>query len=289
MAWNGSDNAAKPQKSVKKAKPSAFRGLLAAIIVIGGAVAAYIIFLGPATGGAARDNAKAKAAKIAEVSPDLSEYTPVAVDAETVKPQKKRAPFYWEQPTTNGLNEAQLRKWRNMHLPAPSFTNTAMHARPPSEYEIFGTRAENEIAMFMTMVPGEGLVGSPDYGESFRDEFLKSCETPIIIDEDDTEYEKQLKREMEELKIDLRQRMRNGEDICEIMAETREEMMRLGVVRQQIESEMRDMLEGAETLEDFDDCVEAANKLLESQGIAPLRMNPIIRRNMMRKLGISEN
>lgn len=288
MAWNGSDGAAKPQKVAKKSKPSVFRGLLAAIIVICGAVGAYLMFLGPATGGGTREKTKAKPTKIVEVAPDLSASN-VAIVTEAVKPQKKRAPFYWEQPTTNGLNEAQLRKWRNMHLPAPSFTNTAMHARPPSEYEIFGTRAENEIAMFMTIVPGEGLVGSPDYDESFKDEFLKSCETPIIIYEDDTEYEKQLKREMEELKIDLRQRMRDGEDICEIMAETREEMMRLGVVRQQIESEMRDMLEGAETLEDFDDCVEAANQLLESQGIAPLRMNPIIRRNMMRKLGISEN
>ena len=288
MAWNGSDNAAKPQKSEKKAKPSAFRGLLAAVIVIGGAVAAYIIFLGPATGGAARGDAKAKHAKIAEVSPDLSEYTPVAVDAETVKPQKKRELSYWEKPTTNGLNEAQLRKWRNMHLPAPSFTNTAMHARLPSEYEIFETRAENEIAMFMTMTPGEGLVGSPDYDESFREEFIKSCESPIIINEDDTEYEKQLKRDMEEIKIDLRQRMRNGEDICEIMAETREEMMRLGVVRQQIEGEMRELLSESASAEDFDDCIEAANRILESQGIAPLRINPIVRRNMMRQLGIEE-
>ena len=142
--------------------------------------------------------------------------------------------------------------------------------------------------MFMTMVPGEGLVGSPDYDESFREEFLKSCETPIIIDEDDTEYEKQLKREMEELKIDLRQRMRNGEDICEIMTETREEMMRLGVVRQQIEGEMRNMLSDAESVEDFDDCIEAADRILEAQGIAPLRINPIVRRNMMRQLGIEE-
>lgn len=288
MAWNGSDGAAKPQKSVKRAKPSAWRGILAAVIVLCGAAAAYIAFLGPATGGGARDNAKAKSAKIAEVSPDLSEYTPVAVDAETVKPQKKRELSYWEKPTTNGLNEAQLRKWRNMHLPAPSFTNTAMHARLPSEYEIFETRAENEIAMFMTMAPGEGLVGSPDYDESFREEFLKSCESPIIINEDDTEYEKQLKRDMEEIKIDLRQRMRNGEDICEIMAETREEMMRLGVVRQQIEGEMRDMLSESESADDFDDCIEAANRILESQGIAPLRINPIVRRNIMRQLGIEE-
>lgn len=287
MAWNGSDGAAKPQKVAKKSKPSVFRGLLAAIIVIVGAVGAYLMFLGPATGGGTREKVKAKPTKIAEVAPDLSASN-VEIVTEAVKPQKKRAPFYWEQPTTNGLNEAQLRKWRNMHLPAPSFTNTAMHARPPSEYEIFGTRAENEIAMFMTMVPGEGLVGSPDYDESFKDEFLKSCETPIIIYDDDTEYEKQLKREMEELKIDLRQRMRDGEDICEIMAETREEMMRLGVVRQQIESEMRDMLSESESADDFDDCIEAANRILESQGIAPLRINPIVRRNIMRQLGIEE-
>ena len=287
MAWNGSDGAVKPQKVAKKSKPSVFRGLLAAIIVICGGVGAYLMFLGPATGGGSREKTKAKPAKIAEVSPDLSASN-VAIVTEIAKPQKKRDPFYWEQPTTNGLNEAQLRKWHNMHLPAPSFTNTAMHARPPSEYEIFETRAENEIAMFMTMIPGEGLVGSPDYDESFKDEFLKSCETPIIIYEDDTEYEKQLKREMEELKIDLRQRMRDGEDICEIMAETREEMMRLGVVRQQIESEMRDMLSESESADDFDDCIEAANRILESQGIAPLRINPIVRRNIMRQLGIEE-
>ena len=287
MAWNGSDGAAKPQGKSKKSSPSVWRGLLAAILIVAGAAGAFLLFLNHDAKPQDKVNDGDRSSRIAEVSPNLSAGN-VAIDTENAEPQKKRVSFYWEQPTTNGLNEAQIRKWRNMHLPAPSFTNTAMHARPPSEYEIFDTKAENEIAMFMTMVPGEGLVGSPDYGESFRDEFLKSCETPIIIDEDDTEYEKQLKREMEELKIDLRQRMRNGEDICEIMAETREEMMRLGVVRQQIEGEMRELLSESASAEDFEDCIEAANRILEAQGIAPLRINPIVRRNMMRQLGIEE-
>ena len=171
-------------------------------------------------------------------------------------------------------------------MPPPSYTNNAMHLRPKEKYEIFDTYVENEIAMFMTMEPGDGLVGSPNYDEHSKKEFLKSCETPIIIDEKDDEYTKSLKQQMIQTKIELRQRMADDEDFCQIMADTRNEMMRLGQVKQQIEGEMHDMLKSASTREDIETSIAAANKLLEEKGIAPIKVSPIFIRRLMHRKGI---
>jgi hypothetical protein len=88
---------------------------------------------------------------------------------------------------------------------------------------------------------------------------------------------------MIEVKKELMNRISNGEDICQIMTTTREEAMRLGLIRQQINDETRLMLNEVKTEEDLNHVIDEANKLLEKEGIAPIELTPMIKYNILRK------
>ena len=84
--------------------------------------------------------------------------------------------------------------------------------------------------------------------------------------------------------------MADGEDIGKIMSESRAEMVRLGMLKNQIESETHQLIEAsAKSEEDIDDLFNTANKLLESQGIAPIEDNPLVKRSLMRELGLKKS
>lgn len=201
MAWNrptsNTGNATSSSRPSGRGKmPRLRRGLLAGVIVVLGAgLAAWLLTNREATSASLQ---KKKRGRIREVTPAAA---PKCKQEAVDKPKKLH---YWEQATTNGLSDWQIAKWRNSRLPPPAITNTAAANRPPPEYAIFGTRAENEIAALITMPPGTMVVGTPEYGEEFKQQFLKSCETPIIIEKDDSDYVRQLKKDMIDLKIECR-------------------------------------------------------------------------------------
>ena len=108
MAWNGSDGAAKPQEVTGRSKPSAWRGLLAAIIIVGGAAGAYLMFLGPASGGSARVRGKDKVAKIAEVTPELSSQTVEEAPAAEEPQKPKELPPFVKRPGALQLPDGKV-------------------------------------------------------------------------------------------------------------------------------------------------------------------------------------
>ena len=277
MSWNKPSSAPQPPPK-KSTPPSLKRGLLAGLLVIVlGALGLYLFSNGEATSSSRQKKERGR----------IKEVTPAAAKQEkpVEKPVEKKQPHYWELPTTNGLTETQIRKWKFMHEPPPPWTNTVMATRKRPKYAIFDTRPENEIAGLISATPGASLVGMPRYSEKFKADFLKSCETPIIVSKDDDEYTANLKREMNKVKIELRQRMADGEDLGDILTETRRELQNLAAVKREVEREMRKVIKDtAVTEEDVDTCIEAANKLLESKGVAPVRMNPLLRSALKRSI-----
>lgn len=194
---------------------------------------------------------------------------------------------YWKRDTTNGLSAAQIRKWKAEHRPPPGFTNDTSRTEAPPQYAIFDHVSENEIACLLTIEPGTTLVGEPFYGRHFTEDFMKSCETPIVVTEEDTPEQAELKRLMNETKIDLRQRMADGEDLGQILRETRQEYVRLAEYKQTLEHELNQLKkDDSLSMADIDDFVKAANKLLDAKGIAPIKMSPITRRMLMRRRGL---
>ena len=213
----------------------------------------------------------------AEIAPRKTDETPKQlVDKPVAKPALNYAKLAEEGKTviTNKAGEEIV------------LSRSRRKERPRPAYAIFAHESENKIAALISIEPGTQLFGTQVYNERFKEDFMKSCEEPIIITEDDDEFTRQLKSTIIELKIELRDRMRAGEDICQIMADSRKELQRLGMVRREIEKMMKDEVRAKATSDDdIDDYIKAANILLESKGIAPIKINPVLRRSLMNAVG----
>lgn len=279
MAWNKpSEENQQPKKPSAKA-PSAKRGVIAGAVVVALGVLCLWLFSGKET--------RQDAASTKERG-RIKEVTPAAAQTNATVRQEKKVAF-WNQPTTNGLSEAQIRKWEAMHRKPAAYTNNVMALYPKPKCAIFETHAENEIAFLMTLEPGASLFGTRRYSEKFKQEFLKSCETPIIVTKDDDEYTAQLKRDMIATKIELRNRMADGEDLGEILTETRNELRRLGEVKRMVAQEMRSVIKETATSEaDIDASIAAANKMLEDKGVAPIKVSPVMRMALIRSLKLKQ-
>ena len=279
MSWNRPNTVPPPLSAAGAGKKkSIICGILAVAIVAIAAVAVWF-FLAPS-----------ETSDLAETSkPDtlINEVSPAKVPVKTEKPLYETNFWELDASQTNGFTEGMLRKWKIAHRPRPKELPKATYKK--AKYEIFSHRSENAIAGLLMHKPGQGMIGTPVYGEKFEQDFLKSCEEPIIVDENDDDYSRSLKELMKETKIELRQRMANGENLSQILLDTHKELQKLGQIRQSIEEDMRKAIrETAETEADVDDCFEAANMMLESKGLAPMRSNPILKKSLMHILTTKE-
>ena len=272
MAWNGSDGAAKPRKIEKK--PSAWRGILAAVIVIGGAAGVCLFFFGPATVGGQRVKGREKTAKIAEVEPELSV---------TSVPEKQEEPKIdpSARPTKVGevVNGYVMLPSGRIHKPTGVVTNrVADYGR--SKYSIFEKRSDNEIAAILMMKPGDTLVGTKRYDKWFTKQFLESLEEPIEISDDDEPWQAELKRSVIEARKELKAAYDNGEDIDEMMAESRQQLQDLSQYKQQIRQLYAQNLQECESDEHLEELQKAVNVMLEEKGCAPIDFTPLTKMNL---------
>lgn len=161
-------------------------------------------------------------------------------------------------------------------------TNSAT-AAIKGKYEIFDHACENEIAGFLAMEPGQGLVGTPRYNGRFKRDFLESLKHPITITQDDSPEDAALKRNVIQAKITLKEALDRGEDIEQIMLDTRREMQDLARYKQELKQQMHEMVkgDGEMTTEEMEDLLKAANQMLDAKGIAPMTFGPLTRRKIM--------
>lgn len=277
MAWNGSNGAASPCKIEKKAKPSIWRGLLAAIIVIGGA-AGVCLYLIP---GSSNDDDKKEEIK----SKLIAEAVPSQTNVEEAVPDMPEQKVVQHKPTLDYARLAAEGKTviTNKFGEEIVLARSRRREKPRPKYAIFAHESENKIAALLTIEPGTQLFGTQIYNQKFVDDFLKSCEEPILVADEDDDFTRQLKQDMIETKIELRNRMNDGEDLREIMSDTRKELQRLGMVKREVERMMRDEVKNnANDEHDIEDYINAANMMLEAKGIAPIKITPILRHSLMR-------
>lgn len=155
-------------------------------------------------------------------------------------------------------------------------TNTSSRVKR-DWFRVFENRSDNEIALILTLEPGETVVGTPVYRGGFKKEFLESLKTPIKIEPDDTEAIKDLKKAVSEARKELMSAIERGEDIDELMRDARNQFQDLATYRQQLESEVRTAMKSIESEKDFDDLMAAANEMLSQKGIAPGSLNSLSR------------
>ena len=89
----------------------------------------------------------------------------------------------------------------------------------------------------------------------------------------------ELKKAVIDAKIELKARYDAGEDISEIMNQTRRDLVELGAYRKEIDDMVRSMRreKGQKlTSEDYQDIVDAANIMLKNRGCAPIKNHDLI-------------
>ena len=104
---------------------------------------------------------------------------------------------------------------------------------------------------------------------------------PVEIKEDDSEEDKRIKQEVEATKHELAARLKAGEDIGAVLEETREELRRMAAYKESVMETARDeIMKNATSTADVDAYHEAMNKMLESKGLAPVKMSGLMRRKI---------
>ena len=155
-------------------------------------------------------------------------------------------------------------------------------SRPKGKYEIFTRDCDNDIAGLLSMRPGDPIMDIPPYNGRFKRDFLESLEEVIIVSEKDTPEQAKLKRDVIAARIELKDALDRGEDIEQIMMNERRELQRLMRMKMEYNSLFRENLAKCESDADVEDLFAACNKLLEKNGIAPLKYGPIAKRNILR-------
>lgn len=141
---------------------------------------------------------------------------------------------------------------------------------------IFDHPAENIIATILTMQPGDTLVGTPNYNGKFTANFLKSLTVPIIPTSEDNDEVRELKKAVNEAKIELKAAYDRGEDIEALILESRKEFQDLAQYKADLRKEvLKYANREAPTDDDANDYLKAANMMLESRGIAPIDNIPL--------------
>ena len=176
MAWNrsvgdGRNGQGNGRAARRKPANAAFMGVIAAILVVGGAICAFFLLreekavTPEKTETRPRKTAKAPPAPIRQKKPDAEPETP-----------KERPP----QKVGEIRDGKMLLQSGRLHPVKGVFTNKQERAWS----SIFPHPSENVIAGLLAARPGEAFVGTPHYNGRFTQNFLKSLEVPIIVSKD---------------------------------------------------------------------------------------------------------
>lgn len=279
MGWNGSNSTNVYSKQNKRTVHTAPQRTILKIVICTGVclIGAFFIlhfFDSFEKVEKAESTLQPQKVKTIKSTPQKSEKAKsVSIKKDIVIPKTK--------PTKIGevVNGYMMLADKTLHKIKPGATNTTISIR--GRYAIFQHRCDNELAGILCAKPGSIVVGDPAYNKWFTKAFIESLKTPIIIKDDDDEFTRNLKREIIETKADLKAAYDRGEDIAQMMTDARKELKSLMEYKRAVNSEIikvkNDVSANEQEVEDF---VNAANKLLEEKGIAPLHVGPISRRRL---------
>lgn len=284
MSWNRSSNSQQTETALRRSgtpRPTVERGVIAgAVVLLGAAVAAWWLWPSEET---RQDAASTKRGMIREATPAAAP-KPVAEsqspeDAERAERRRKARETYVDE---HGVT--RYKRGNGRVLPK-NFKDYLVESKSFSNLPKFNHECELEIATLLTLEPGDAILGEFDHGERFKKDFVEALLDPVKIEEGDSEDDKRIKLEVEDAKKELAQRLKQGEDIGKILEETRSEYQRLNAVREQVREQMRELMrENAQTDQDIDDFLSAANKMLESKGLAPIKMNAFMRKKIKKDM-----
>ena len=165
----------------------------------------------------------------------------------------------------------------NARVPNPDDFKNPIRIERSTGLPHFNHPVEDEIATLISVTPGETLVGEISY-RGFNSDFVNALLDKIEFSDDDSDYDREIKQGVIEVKKDLAERIKNGEDLVQILKDARSELMRSAEYKNQIGDFVREqLLDPTVSDDEFKDAISAANKLLESKGIAPIKETKFLR------------
>lgn len=281
--WNRPNSANSAQGTRHKAQGTK-HGLVALVLVIAIGAGVWWWIAGRDNTPAPADSKASQAApskSIKQVAPSTSRKAPdTPPEAQDTKHKAQSTPSLPTYRDERGI----LRYEGGARAPDPT-----RKVNPPlnihaHERKIFKHNAEEHIAIVLGMKVGEPVIGDFAYDERFVKSFKESLKEPIEILDTDSEQDREMKEAVIETKKELKARMDAGEDIAQIMNDTMDEFRRLGRYRHDLQTHLSEITRDTEKYSDQDvhDFTEAANKMLEREGIPPIKMPRLIMRGLRR-------
>lgn len=277
MSWNGSENAAVPKKAPpqKIGKAGLWHGPVALVAVILIATGVYLFVTRDATKPESDEHVVADK-MIREVKP-TKVVKPVEKAEEKKTEAPKEKPIRWVQGLKNAALDDQGRVY---FVPRPGHklvTNDMARVKQP--YQIFKHGYQNELAAYLTAPPGTMFLGNMRRSDRFVKEVVETMSLPIEDSEDDTPEQRALRQQMREVMKTLQAEVDAGRDVRELFDETRRELQELGRYKQTLESEIKKMYRDVKLSDqDVEDAIDAANKMLEAKGIAPMKFGTMAKK-----------
>lgn len=209
--WNRPGEA--PKKAAKK--PSPVRGVIAGALVVALAAGAYFAFF------AGTDEKPQKAVK--EKSPSaIKEVTPApAPKAKAPKPKQEDLSIPIGRPTKPGAPyRYDTNKWQEVDgFIIPVGARLVRNSLTNKVRRVFNHTSDMLIAEVL-QPPENGIMPPPPpITSGMHDKFLKSLETPIVIDDDDTPEVREQKEAVIIARAQIKERIDGGEKFEDILRE----------------------------------------------------------------------
>ena len=148
----------------------------------------------------------------------------------------------------------------------PHYPGVQMILPHPAFAAPFETLLDNEIARIISAKPGDDFIDVP-LPKNFDDKFAESLLVPIKVNEDDTPEKAELKKQVLEARKVLVEAAKRGESPRQILEEEAKTLRRLMQTRDNFQRIVNEQIQNGATDQEINDTVNAANKMLEREGI----------------------
>lgn len=262
--WNGSGmggNSTPVKPKVAAKKPSPIRGIVGGGLVCVLVVGAYFAFFS--------GSEKPQTEKVEKERGRIKEVTPAAAPTnkvvEVAKPDNKMRDH-------DEMTIAQLRKLplsqcteKDCMRLDPTFSNRLERFKREQAEIPWATTVDRELALLL--FPKDNNTGLLiPFDSRFKDRFLKSLSTPTLVLSTDSEELKEQKRELNELKAGLKREIDAGADVTQLLNEEYERLKKVNGLQSSMQRELREYARTAESYDDIEDFVAAANIMLKERG-----------------------
>lgn len=270
--WNGSDRkgAAPVQPKVTAKKPSPVRGIVAGAVVVVLAVVVYFAFFSDSEN-AQKIERERRPTIIKEVTPATAPTNSIEQVQTSEKPKRDLRTYIDEHGVKRYPSGARVNDFE------PQIKVKLGGDTPAS---VFQCAAEKQIYFLVNIEPGDFMIGGRDFtSPRSRKELEEALLNKIELSDDDTPEQRKAKEDVIAVKKELKAALKRGEDPSVILQESYDECLRLAQFSRDIEGHVRDAAANGEmTEQDLEDYVNAANKMLEDRGVAPLKLNCVSKR-----------